>query len=105
DLLSSGALKLEDDGDTATAKIRPHPSNRVFRVAVGVTGDPVGEDWNAFDERFQWFGQSPQQVASGDHLFVLAVDRWRSAVVGLYEAVSTRAVKLRGSPNPEPRPS
>lgn len=81
------ALKLEAGNTAATTIIRPHPSGRVFCVAVGVTGQSVDENWNPFEERFQWFGQSPHQVASGDHLFVLAVDRWRSAVVGLYEAV------------------
>ena len=101
DLLSSGALKVDEEGDMAKAMIRPHASSRVFRVAVGVTGDPVGADWSAFKERFQWFGQPPQHVTSGDHLFVLAVDRWRSAVVGLYEAVSAGAVRLPGSPDPE----
>jgi hypothetical protein len=101
DLVSSHSLSVDEAGVTLGATVRPHPSGRVFRVAVGVTGDSVDEDWNAFEERFQWFGQAPQQVASGDHLFVLAVDRWRSAVVGLYEAVSSGAVKLPGSPDPE----
>ena len=66
---------------------------------MGVTGRPVPAGWNAFEQRYQWFGKEPKQVTSGAHLFVLAVDRWKSAVVGLYEAVSPGAVKLPGSPD------
>jgi hypothetical protein len=71
---------------------------------VGVTGEPVDPGWSAFDQRYQWFGKPPRSVTSGAHLFVLAVDRWRSAVVGLYETVSAGAAKLSGSPNPERLP-
>ncbi len=41
-------------------------------------------------------------TAVGDqwrHLFVLAVDRWKSAVVGLYETVTAGAAKLPDSPD------
>lgn len=86
---------------TGRARVEPHPAGRVFRVAVGVTGDSVEPNWSAFRARFHWFGQEPHNVVSGDHLFVLAVDRWRSAVVGLYEAVSAGAQKLPDSPNPD----
>lgn len=96
-LVQDGAIVVDRSG---RARIEPHRSGRVFRVAVGVTGDPVEPDWSAFDQRYQWFGQQPHNVASGDHLFVLAVDRWRSAVVGLYEAVSAGAQKLPDSPDP-----
>lgn len=100
-LVESGAIRVDDAGG-ARAKITPHPNPlRVFRVAVGVTGDSVEPSWSAFDERLHWFGKQPQSLASGDHLFVLAVDRWRSAVVGLYEAVSAGAQKLPDSPDPE----
>lgn len=96
-LLSVGALKVDE---AAAATVQPQSAN-VFRVAVGVTGDPISETWSAFDQRFQWFGRPPQQLTSGSHLFVLAVDRWKSAVVGLYEAISAGAAKLPGSSNPE----
>jgi len=100
-LLETAAIRIDDSGGTR-ARIKPHPNHsRIFRVAVGVTGDSVEPSWNAFDERFQWFRKQPQSLASGDHLFVLAVDRWRSAVVGLYEAVSAGAQKLPDSPDPQ----
>ncbi len=99
DLVSSGNLKVNQEA--ARAKILPHPSGNVFRVAVGVASDPISETWDAFEQRYQWFGRRPQSVTSGAHLFVLAVDRWRSAVVGLYEAVSAGADRLPNSPNPE----
>jgi hypothetical protein len=101
DLVSLGALRIDEADGTEGRRIQPHPSGKVFRVAVGVTGDSVPADWNAFEERYQWLGKSPQSVTSGAHLFVLAVDRWRSAVVGLYEAVSPGAAKLPNSPDPE----
>ena len=85
----------------ARASIRRPPSGLVFRVAVGVTGQSVAPDWSAFDQRYQWFGQQPRSLTSGAHLFVLAVDRWKSAVVGLYEAVSAGADQLPGSPDPD----
>lgn len=100
-LVSSGALMIDVDGNAARAMIRPHLSGNVFRVAVGVTGHPVPETWDAFDQRYQWFSKRPQSVTSGAHLFVLAVDRWKSAVVGLYETVTAGADKLPGSSNPE----
>lgn len=100
-LVSSGALTIDQDGATARALITPHPSGNIFRVAVGVTGDSVDEGWSTFDQRYHWFGKKPQAVTSGAHLFVLAVDRWRSAVVGLYETVSAGADKLPHSPDPE----
>lgn len=100
-LVSSGALRISGDGDSARAVIRPHPSGHVFRVAVGVTGDPIPPTWNAFEQRYQWFGKQPQSVTSGAHLFALGVDRWKSAVVGLYEAVSSGAEKLPGSSDPD----
>ena len=96
-LVSSGALRIDEDGNAARAMIRPHPSGNVFRVAVGVSGHPVPETWDTFEQRYQWFGKRPQSVTSGAHLFVLAVDRWRSAVVGLYETVTAGADKLPGS--------
>jgi len=99
DLVSSGSLRI--DQEAARAEIQPHPSGNVFRVAVGVTGDPIADDWDAFEQRYQWFGKRPKSVTSGAHLFALAVDRWRSAVVGLYEAVSAGADRLSNSPNPE----
>jgi hypothetical protein len=97
-LLKSEELRV-DEG--AAEPVGPHPSGNVFRVAVGVTGNSIPADWNAFDQRYQWFGRPPQSVTSGAHLFVLAVDRWRSAVVGLYEAVSPGAAKLPNSPDPD----
>ncbi len=100
-LVESGTLTIAEGDSAARARITPRTAGRVFRVAVGVTGWPVDEDWSAFDERYQWLGRNPQSVASGDHLFVLAVDRWRSAVVGLYETVSAGADRLPGSPDPD----
>jgi hypothetical protein len=99
-LLSSGLVGIGPAGDGAGATIRQRPGN-VFRVAVGVTGHPVDETWSAFDQRYQWFGKEPKSVTSGAHLFVLAVDRWKSAVVGLYEAVTPGADKLPDSPDAE----
>lgn len=99
-LLDDGAVRV-DDGGLARASITPHASGHIFRVAVGVTEDPVPAGWSAFDQRYQWFGQKPQSVASGAHLFALAVGTWHSAVVGLYEAVSAGADKLPDSPNPD----
>lgn len=99
-LIDSGRLRI-DDRATVTDAIRPHPSGNVFRVAVGVTGSSVRSTWNAFDQRYHWFGKKPQSVTSGAHLFVLAVDRWKSAVVGLYEAVSAGADRLPDSPDPD----
>ncbi len=101
DLVSAGELWIDSDGGVAKAMIRPHASGNVFRVAVGVTGDSIEPDWSAFDQRYQWFGRQPKAVTSGAHLFVLAVDRWKSAVVGLYEAVSAGADRLPGSSDPE----
>lgn len=100
ELLSSGLLSIDTAGNAARAAIHQHPSN-VFRVAVGVTGRPVAETWSAFDQRYQWFGKRPQSVTSGAHLFVLAADRWKSAVAGLYEAVTPGADKLPDSPDTE----
>lgn len=97
-LLQSGAISIDEGG---AETVHPHPSGNVFRVAVGVRGDSVAEDWSAFDQRYQWFGKPPRSVTSGAHLFVLAVDRWRSAVVGLYEAVSPGAARLPNSPDPD----
>jgi hypothetical protein len=97
--LADGEITIKS-GDRFNAEITPHASVRqIFRVAVGVTGRPVPPGWNAFEQRYQWFGKEPKQVTSGAHLFVLAVDRWKSAVVGLYEAVSPGAVRLPGSPD------
>jgi hypothetical protein len=97
-LVDEGALSIHRD--PARAHIEPHPSGNIFRVAVGVTGHPVDATWSAFDQRYQWFGKAPKSVTSGAHLFPLAVDRWRSAVVGLYEAVSAGADRLPNSPDP-----
>src|SRR4051812_44820463 len=97
--VATGSITI-DDAAAAAARIVRQPPGRVFRVSVGVTGDSVDPDWDAFDQRYQWFGKQPQQVTSGAHLFVLAVDRWSSACVGLYEAVSAGAERLPGSPNP-----
>lgn len=99
-LLERGTIRIDDQG-LARAAITPHFSGHIFRVAVGVTDDPVSEDFDAFEQRYQWFGRKPQSVTSGAHLFVLAVGRWRSAVVGLYETVSAGADKLPDSPDPE----
>lgn len=98
DLLKAGALRIDEE---AKGVVLPHSSGNVFRVAVGVTGWPIAETWSAFDQRYQWFGKPPRNVTSGVHLFVLAVDRWKSAVVGLYEAVSAGAAKLPNSPDPD----
>lgn len=100
ELLSSGLLSIDTAGNAVRAAIRQRPSS-VFRVAVGVTGHPVDETWSAFDQRYQWFGKEPKSVTSGVHLFVLAVDRWKSAVVGLYEAVTPGADRLPDSPDTE----
>ncbi len=100
-LVSSGQIEIDLDGITAKAVIQRQPLARVFKVSVGVTGDSISEDWNAFNQRYQWFGKAPRQVTSGAHLFVLAVDRWKSAVVGLYEAISPGADKLPGSSDPD----
>jgi len=99
-LLRSGAV-IVDDAGLARASVTPHQSGQIFCVAVGVTEDPVSADWSAFDERYQWFGRKPQSVTSGAHLFTLAVGTWRSAVVGLYEAVSAGADMLPDSPDPD----
>jgi len=97
-LLRNGSVRI-DDGLARAAIVR-RPS-RCFRVAIGVTGSSVGPEWSAFDQRYQWFGKQPRSISSGDHLFALAVDRWRSAVVGLYETVSAGAEKLPDSPDPD----
>jgi hypothetical protein len=96
-LLGAGELTIDK---SAAATVQPQLSN-VFRVAVGVADWPVPETWSAFDQRYQWFGKAPQSITSGSYLFVLAVDRWKSAVVGLYEAVSPGAARLPDSPDPE----
>ncbi len=96
-LLDTGELRIDE---SAAAAIEPRFSN-VFRVSVGVTGDPVEETWSTFDQRYQWFGKAPQNITSGSLLFPLAVDRWGSGVVGLYEAVSAGAARLPDSPDPE----
>lgn len=100
-LVESGTLSIAQADSAARARVTPRAAGRVFRVAVGVTRWPVDDDWSAFDQRYQWLGRNPQSVASGDHLFVLAVDRWRSAVVGLYETVSAGADRLPDSPDPD----
>jgi hypothetical protein len=100
-LVEAGELAVAEAPGASRAQITPHPGGRVFRVAVGVTGDSIPETWSAFDKRYQWLGKEPKSIASGDHLFVLAVDRWKSAVVGLYETVSGGAETLPGSPDPE----
>ncbi len=92
--------EIRVDG-TGRARIVRQTSTRVFKVSVGVSGFPVDPTWWAFDQRYQWLGRQPHQVGSGDHLFAMAVDRWRSAVVGLYEAVSPGAQALPGSPDPK----
>jgi hypothetical protein len=98
-LLAGGELK-SDPG--AVGHVQPKKIGDVFRVSVGVAEEPVGPDWNTFDHRFQWFGRSTRSLSSGAHLFVLAVGHpWRSAVVGLYEAISGFGSELPGSPNPE----
>lgn len=99
-LVASGAVSIDAPGVAARALVHQHPSGNVFRVAKGVTGDPVDATWSAFDNRYQWFGKAPRSITSGAHLFVLAVDRWRSAVVGLYETVSAGAARLPNSPDP-----
>ena len=93
DLVSSGALKIDENGDAARAVIQPHRSGNIFRVAVGVTDDPVPETWSAFDYRYQWFTKPPRSVTSGAHLFVLAVGRWKSAVVGRREGGKARGAQ------------
>ena len=96
-LLGAGELRIDEK---AAATVESRFSN-VFRVSVGVTGDPVEATWSAFDQRYQWFGKAPQNITSGSYLFPLAVDRWGSGVVGLYEAVSAGAARLPNSPDPE----
>ncbi len=96
-LLDAGEMRIDEK---AAATVEPRFSN-VFRVSVGVTGDPVDATWSAFDQRYQWFGKAPQNVTSGSYLFPLAVDRWRSAVVGLFETVSAGAARLPNSPDPK----
>lgn len=95
-LVASGEIRVDETG---RARIVRQTTSRVFKVSVGVAGFPVDPTWWAFDQRYQWLGRQPN-VSSGDHLFALAVDRWRSAVVGLYEAVSPGAQALPGSPDP-----
>lgn len=97
-LVASGEIRVDETG---RARIVRQTPTRVFKVSVGVRDFPVAPTWWAFDQRYQWLGQQPHQVSSGDHLFAMAVDRWRSAVVGLYEAVSPGAQVLPGSPNPK----
>lgn len=99
-LVDSGAVSIGASDELARTQVQQHPSGNIFRVAAGVTGHPIDADWSAFDNRYQWFGKAPKSVTSGAHLFVLAVDRWRSAVVGLYETVSAGAAKLPDSPDP-----
>lgn len=95
--VASGEIRVDETG---RARIVRQTPTRVFKVSVGVSGFPVDPTWWAFDQRYQWLGRQPHQVSSGDHLFAMAVDRWRSAVVGLYEAVSPGAQALPGSPDP-----
>jgi hypothetical protein len=97
-LIASGEIRVDETG---RARIVRQTPARVFKVSVGVSGSPVDPTWWAFDQRYQWLGRQPHQVSSGDHLFAMAVDRWRSAVVGLYEAVSPGAQALPGSSNPD----
>lgn len=96
-LIASGEIRVDETG---RARITPQAPGRVFKVSIGVHNHPVDENWWAFNQRYQWLGRPPQHVTSGDHLFALAVDRWGSAVVGLYEAVSPGAQALPGSPDP-----
>jgi hypothetical protein len=95
--VASGEIRVDETG---RARIVRQAPTRVFKVSIGVSGFPVEPTWWAFDQRYQWLGRQPHQVSSGDHLFAMAVDRWRSAVVGLYEAVSPGAQALPGSPDP-----
>jgi hypothetical protein len=53
-LLSAREIRVTDAGG-ARAAISPQPRTNAFRVAVGVKGRPVPDDWSAFDQRYQWF--------------------------------------------------
>jgi hypothetical protein len=77
-LIESGEVVVDETG---RARIQPK-SGRIFRCSVGVTGHPVDSTWSAFNQRFQWFGDAPQSISSGDHLFIFAVDTWRSGSSG-----------------------
>ncbi len=44
---------------------------------------------------------SGRRASQAEHSFSFCVDRWRSAVVGLYETVSAGADRLPDSPDPE----
>lgn len=50
-LLDNGNIVIDSEG-LARAGITPHPSGQIFRVAVGVSDNPVGSDWSAFDQRY-----------------------------------------------------
>lgn len=75
----------------SAAEVLPHPFGRVFTAAVGVAGNPVGDEWRA-DEHAEehghiWFSGVSRQLGSGDHLFAIGVNRGR-AVLGLFEVQS-----------------
>ena len=77
--------------------IRPHEHERVFIASVGVAEAPVNDDWAASEQSHLWFSVPSKQVSTGDHVFVLGAGR-RSAVLGLFESLSTGTT--RDNPHP-----
>lgn len=80
--------------------IDPHPHDRVFTAGVGLGGDPVGDDWSAFDFDHLWFAKPPKQVCRGDHIFALGAGRG-SVVLGLFEVTSGGPERLANPWDPE----
>lgn len=83
--------------DVLGGSIQPHAHDRVFIAAVGVAGEPVGDDWDAGNQARLWFSTISRQLSTGDHVFVLGAGRG-SAVFGLFESLS--AGTTRDVPHP-----
>jgi hypothetical protein len=75
----------------SAGEVTPHPFGRVFTAAVGLAGNPVGDEWRAHEHAEEhghiWFSGVSRQLGSGDHLFAIGVNRDR-AVLGLFEVQS-----------------
>lgn len=77
--------------------LEQHPYRRVFTAAVGLAGEPVGDDWSAFDRERIFFAERSTQLSRGDHLFTIGAARKR-AVLGLFEVASAGTEPI---PSPE----
>ncbi len=77
------------------------PLGQVFTAAVGVAGNPVGDDWRAdafaAEHGHIWFAQSSNQLNAGNHLFAIGVSRAR-AVLGLFEVLSSGDLRQPRNP-------